>query len=102
MRTTKAVRSAARARPYADTTMSKRWSRDEALACAGDGHRLKQAVINDVVARNHTDFEGARSGPGIGGLTGAAVCGTAGGSGEPPAAFIGQKRMCNRAYTAWS
>ena len=30
------------------------------------------------------------------------VCGTAGGSGEPPAAFIGQKRMCNRAYTAWS
>ena len=23
------------------------------------------------------------------------------GSGDPPAAFIGQKRMCRRAYTAW-
>ena len=56
-----AVRASARAvwgagseRPYADTTMSAGWSKDETLAVVDAGHRLQQAVINEVVAQYRT------------------------------------------------
>ena len=55
-----AARAAARAvfgegreRPYADTTMTKGWSRDEAFV-VDDAHRLQQAVINEVAAQYRT------------------------------------------------
>ena len=50
----RAVCGEERDRPYADTKMVKGWSRSDELAVAGEGHRLTQAVICEVVAQYRT------------------------------------------------